>query len=73
MDIYIDPESWDLQTSNQFEKTSLSKDKNKGRDWQVVPTNHRTFSMGKSVLEINSNIMQICLLLEGIGVFAKVS
>ncbi|XP_077998436.1 TELO2-interacting protein 1 homolog isoform X2 [Glandiceps talaboti] len=63
---YISPPNWNLQTSNQSEilpsKKSIS-------DRLLVMSQERA---GLSLGTLHNNILQICLLLEGISTFAKV-
>nr|XP_006819759.1 PREDICTED: TELO2-interacting protein 1 homolog [Saccoglossus kowalevskii] len=63
---YISPSNWRLVTSSQSEVASSRKSVSD----RLLVLSQKTNQLSLGTL--NSNILQICLLLEGVGVFAKV-
>ena len=63
---YLSPNYWNLQTSNQSDDEFQVE---KGPDWRIVSGSEKQ----SSLVEMNSNILLVTLLLEGVGNFAKVS
>ena len=66
----MSPEYFNLPTSNQSETPTQTANHNKAFDWEIVARGNQ--GAGLRVEHYNSNILQICALLEGIGGFAKV-
>ncbi len=62
---YLSSAHWRLQTSNQPEEATVST----ASDWRIVSANEKASSLS----QLNNNILLICLLLEGVGNFAKVT
>ena len=63
---YLNPVNFDLVTSIQSEQTTLTE---QPPDWQRICTNDKTAC---SLEQLNSNILQVCLQLEGLANFAQV-
>jgi len=70
IDEYLQPEHWNLPTDNQSDNGMSATD---SQDWLIVSANHRRAkASGLAIEQINSNILQICLMLEGMAGFSKV-
>lgn len=72
MDEYLDPSIWNVQISNedvsetQFESTNFER-----RDLLTVQTPPASLTV-ETVITLRSNVVLVCLLLEGISNSAKV-